>query len=104
MPHDFLAPINLFTTRILRLQPLRSKEDVVIVNARAERACIWIIIPFLNEQHAGLRARVRLESVPFESDNGEDAATLRDELAHALVARIVKASLRQDDRHAPAGF
>src|SRR5437867_4246149 len=97
-----LYQINLIARSILRGLALRSKENVVVVLARAERASRWIIIPFLHEQNAGLRSGVRLESVGMQANNGEYAAALGNEITNTLVGRIIESALRQDDRHPPA--
>lgn len=85
-----LFDVNLLTTIVDAFNLLRGEENIVVVHLRAKRPGLGVIIPFLNEQHAGFRARVRFEGVGVQADNGKNAALFHDETANALVAGIVE--------------
>ena len=45
-----------------------------------------------------------LEGVVVQADHREDAGTFSDKIPDVLVGGVVKAALRQDNRHTSAGF
>ena len=47
---------------------------------------------------------MRLEYIAVQTNNGKDAAALRNKLTDVLIAGVVKTTLRQDDSHTTAGF
>jgi hypothetical protein len=95
--------IDLVAAGVLARHLLSGEEDVVIIPLRAQRPRPRIIIPFLDEQHAGLRAGMRFEAVGVQPNDREHAGALHDEIAHPFIAGIVEPPLRQDNRHPPAG-
>ena len=95
--------IDLVAAVVLAGQTLGGEEDVVVLHLRAEWTGGRVVIPFLHEEHAGLGAGVGLEGVRVQADDGEYATAFGDELAHALVAGVVEAALRQYDGHAASG-
>jgi hypothetical protein len=99
-----IAHINLLAPIAYGFNALGGEKDVVVFDPRTERPSSGIVIPFLHEQDARFCAGVRLEGVRVQADDGKYAAALHDELAQALLAGIVEASLRQHDRHAAARF
>ena len=55
------------------------EEDGVVLGARAKRPGVWVVVPFLQEENAGLGAGMRLEGVAVEADDGEDACLFGNE-------------------------
>src|SRR5438067_2408966 len=83
-PAIAVARVDFIPAGVLRFFSLRCEKDVVIGRFWAERTGLGIIVPFLDEQHAGLGAGVRLERVWVQAHNRENPAPFRDEFAHSL--------------------
>lgn len=80
------------------------EEDRVVGHLGAQRADDRIVVPFLDKQHAGLGAGVRLEHIAMQTDHGENAAMLSQVFAQRLVGGVVETPLRQHHGHSPTGF
>ena len=80
------------------------EEDRIVIEFRAKWSGAFVVLPFLEEQDAGLGPGMRLEGVAVKADDGEDAGLVGDELSDVGVGGVVEAPLRQDDTHSPAGF
>jgi len=63
-----------------------------------------IVIPFLQEEHAGFRAGMRFEGVDVQADDRQNPRPLRDKLPNLFVRGVVEPSLRQHNRQAAARF
>src|SRR5208337_2607018 len=94
--------VHLLAAVIDRLHLLGGKENRVIIHLGTQGPRLRVVIPFLDKEHAGLRAGVGLERVWVESHDSKDATLLHDKAPYTLVARIVEPTLRQNNCHPPA--
>jgi hypothetical protein len=76
----------------------RRQEHRVILLLGVQRPGLLVVVPRLDEQHAGFRPGVWLEGIAVQPDHRQDAGTLGDPLPDSLVPRVVEAPLGQDDR------
>ena len=97
-----LCPVNLVAARIFAFAPLGSKEDRIVVQLRVVVGLVLVVLPLLDEKDACLGAGVRLKGVAVKTNNGKNAALVRNIAANLLVGRVVEAPLRKYDCHASA--
>lgn len=95
-----LCPVNLVAARIFAFAPLGGKEDRIVVQLRVVVGLVLVVLPPLHKKYACLGAGVGLEGIAVKTNDGENAALVRNVAANLLVGRVVEAPLGKNDCHA----
>lgn len=86
--------VDLIARVVLAWLAHRRKENRVIVLSGAQHARVWVIVPFLHQQHTGFCAGMRFEDVAVQPNHRQYAAMLGDVLADVLVRTVIETTLR----------